>query len=144
MNIGKILAGVALFSTVFGTGVKKAVAQEVPLFVEKGTLVCKKLKQSPVDTLKISGQEYFYNPVAKSIKKKISSDIEKGLIDIKNLKDSPKMEKMVDDMGVCKNFGKNHSLCIQYKEPIVFPQKSNFNEGTEKDMQLFVELKKTF
>jgi len=54
------------------------------------------------------------------------------------------MEKMVEDMGVCKKFGKNHNLCIQYKEPTVLFQKSNFNDGIEKDMQLLVEFKKTF
>lgn len=144
MNIGKVLAGVALFSAVLGTGVKKAVTQEIPLLVEKGPLVCEKLKQLPVDTVKISGREYFYSLATNTIKQKLSPDASQVLNNIKKLTTSPKLEKMVEDMGACKNFGKNHSLCIQYKEPTVFPQKSNYNLGKETDPQLIGEFKKIF
>ena len=144
MNIGKVLAGVALFSAVIGTGAKKAVSQEGHLLAQQGTLVCEKLKQSPVDTLKISGREYFYSLATNTIKQKLSPETAQVLNDIKKLTTSPKLEKMVEDMGACKNFGKNHSLCIQYKEPTVFPQKSNYNLGKETDPQLIGEFKKIF
>jgi len=144
MNIGKVLAGVALFSAIFGTGAKKAVAQETFLLAEKGTIVCEKLKQLPTDVLKISGKEYFYDSISNKIKKKLSSGIEQGLMDIKKLENSPKLEKMVEDMGVCKNFGKNNSMCIQYKEPEIIPQYRNSVNVKETDPQLIVEFKKTF
>ncbi|OGH96693.1 MAG: hypothetical protein A2039_01705 [Candidatus Melainabacteria bacterium GWA2_34_9] len=144
MNIGKVLAGVALFSAIFGTGAKKAVAQETSLLTEKGTVVCEKLKQLPTDVLKISGKEYFYDSISNKIKKKLSSGIEQGLMDIKKLENSPKLEKMVEDMGVCKNFGKNNSMCIQYKEPEIIPQYRNSVNVKETDPQLIVEFKKTF